>query len=239
MNDYITRKSEIYARAQQGMLRVLKSHGKDASGSTTSWTRPTTRNYEWYDPWSRYHGHGTGSQGSGHGEDEEAPGADGQDQEERNDSDAGQDEEWQSVRSWRWSNSAWNWRGSSQSEWWSNSQRTTSWETPQVAAWKEEAPSFFLTSSRAGIFLQDANLETAERNMIVSSLKHDFTYDCVAQELRAQWSDEDLKRKDMQTRGSGWWVDETPDDREDEGEGLAWLAQAPKDFNDEGLLWPW
>ena len=73
MNDYITRKSEIYARAQQGMLRVL---GKDASGSTTSWTRPTTTNYEWHDPWSRYHGHGTGSQGSGQatpGDVEETP----------------------------------------------------------------------------------------------------------------------------------------------------------------------
>ena len=220
------------------MLRVLKSHGKDASGSTTSWTRPTTRNYEWHDPWSRYHGHGTGSQGSGQatpGDVEETPGAEGQDTEERNESDAGQDEDWQSMRSWRWNNSAWNWHGSSQSEWWSNSHRTTSWETPQIAAWKEEAPELLPDFVQGWYLLQDANLETAERNMIVSSLKHDFTYDRVAQELRAQWSDEDLKRRDMQTRGSGWWVDETPDDREDEEEDLAWLAQASKDFNDEGL----
>lgn len=49
MNDYITRKSEIYARAQQGMLRVLKSHGKDQRRLCRSinWS-PLCRSISWF-----------------------------------------------------------------------------------------------------------------------------------------------------------------------------------------------
>ncbi len=238
MNDYITRKSEIYARAQQGMLRVLKVHGKKPSNDTTPWTRSSTRSYEQPDPWSRYHGRPAVSQatgGSQRGDEGEVPGEEQQEPEEPAGSEAGGEDDWHSVWSWRWDSATWDWRGSSQSDWWNSSQRTSSWETPQVAAWKNEAPELLPDFVQGWYLLQDANLETAERNMIVSALKHEFTFDRVAQELRAQWSDEDLKRRDMQSRGSGYWIDETNDDQGEDGEDLAWLAQASQDFNDEGL----
>ena len=50
MNEYITRKSETYARACQGLFRVMKTHGSSNVGSTSTSSRWSTSN----DPWSRY-----------------------------------------------------------------------------------------------------------------------------------------------------------------------------------------
>ena len=44
--------------------------------------------------------------------------------------------------------------------------------------------------------------------MILAALKQDFSFDRVAQELRNQWPDEDLRRRDLNNRQSGWWVEE-------------------------------
>ena len=49
--------------------------------------------------------------------------------------------------------------------------------------------------------LQDAGLDTSE-NMVMAELKNNFATQRVAQELRNQWSDEDFRRKDQNTRGS-------------------------------------
>lgn len=52
MNEYITRKSEIYARACQGLLRVLKSQGRSRPwSSTTSFRWGSSRG-----AWDRYQG---------------------------------------------------------------------------------------------------------------------------------------------------------------------------------------
>ena len=47
--------------------------------------------------------------------------------------------------------------------------------------------------------------------MILASIKQDFSFHRVAQELRNQWSDEDLKRRDQSGRQSSWWIDDQPE----------------------------
>eukprot|EP00435_Cladocopium_sp_Y103_P016753 s3825_g4.t1 len=66
--------------------------------------------------------------------------------------------------------------------------------------------------------LQDAGLETAERNLVLAALKNDFSVLRVAQELRNQWGDEDLRRRDMSQRGAAWVVSEQPSDEEATGD---------------------
>ena len=78
--------------------------------------------------------------------------------------------------------------------------------------------------------LYDSNLDPNERNVILAALKEDYSFFRVAQELRNQWSDEDLKKRDQASRGAGWWVDE-PEDEE------AWSAEPDlnlADYNEEG-----
>eukprot|EP00435_Cladocopium_sp_Y103_P069442 s548_g33.t1 len=57
------------------------------------------------------------------------------------------------------------------------------------------------------LLLQDSGLETAERNNILSALKGNFSLSRVAQELRNQWQDEDIKKRDGGGRGAAWSAD--------------------------------
>jgi hypothetical protein len=41
--------------------------------------------------------------------------------------------------------------------------------------------------------LQDAGLEVHERNLVMTALKNDFSFERVAQELRNQWPEHELK----------------------------------------------
>lgn len=76
--------------------------------------------------------------------------------------------------------------------------------------------------------LQDAGLEPQERIMVMSALKDNFHVDRVSQELRNQWSDEDLRRKDQSGRGSAWSAE--PQEEDD-----PWL-QGDKSSPDLSLL---
>ena len=80
-------------------------------------------------------------------------------------------------------------------------------------------PSDFLPSFVQGWFLlQDSGLEPGEKNMILAALKDNFSVDRVAQELRNQWADDDIRKRDLHgPRGSAYWMGEDPDD-DDAGE---------------------
>ena len=47
MNEYITRKTETYTRAQQAVGRVLKAYGEDTTRWTSSSTRFSSRTNTW------------------------------------------------------------------------------------------------------------------------------------------------------------------------------------------------
>ena len=81
--------------------------------------------------------------------------------------------------------------------------------------------------------LNDASLDTQERNMVLAAVKEDFSLQRIAQELRAQWSDDDLRRRDQAGRGSGWWMDEADVAEEEQPEDEAWWASA--NLTEEGM----
>ena len=85
----------------------------------------------------------------------------------------------------------------------------TSWHTdfetkPRVQLLPDFVQGWFL--------LQDAGLDTNEKNMIQSALKNDYRFHRVAQELRCQWNDEDLRKRDQGGRATAWTVEEEDHD---------------------------
>ena len=125
MNEYITRKSETYARACQGLLRVMKSQGTMPAGPSMASSRWSTAS----DPWSRYQAPdplgsqaGDGNQGDG----EEQGGTTS----EAGVTDASGQWDWWSSSQWQSSG----WKSS-----WPQSQWHDSWS--EEASWVQEAPS--------------------------------------------------------------------------------------------------
>ena len=66
------------------------------------------------------------------------------------------------------------------------------------------------------LLLQDAGLEVNERNMILAAIKGDFRLERVAQELRNQWNDDDLRRRDQHGRGTACVTKDEESPAEDE-----------------------
>ena len=227
MNEYVTRKSELYARARQGLHRVMSHYEKKKPAwekSYGGYSRPGST-----DPWANYR-RTPSLAGSQNLSAEEI-----QDDREalaRPDDQAEATEDATEERSSTGpgpSGDSW-----SYPDWWSNDWWSTSWTPSENADWNVEAPELLPEYVQGWYLLFDSGLDTNERNMIVAALKGDFTVTRVAQELRSQWTDEDLRRRDAANRHSSWWVDEN-EEAESEDYDTAWVAQAHRNFNDEGL----
>eukprot|EP00435_Cladocopium_sp_Y103_P019595 s2606_g4.t1 len=225
MNEYVTRKTELYARARQGLHRVMSHYEKKKPAwekGYSGFSRPVST-----DPWATYSRTNSqaGSQRTG-GEDFQdahdplAPSSDRATEE-----DDGNQSSLDPGQSWdEWGHRDW-W----QSNWWQSQ-----WTPSEDAEWHVEAPELLPEYVQGWYLLFDSGLDTNERNMVIAAVKGDFTMARVAQELRSQWTDDDLRRRDANNRQSSWWVDEN-DDAGSEDYDTAWVAQAQKDLNDEGL----
>ena len=223
MNEYITKKTESYSRARQSLARVSQRYEKPG-GSTWSSRSSAVGHDAWrhYGPSNTSWGSWTPAASQGEAasearapveEAEERDGADG----DRSDHD--DHESWAGD----WYHDPWG-----PSSWWSSS-----WSGGgEEEAWSVDTSSDLLPDYVQGWFLlHDANLSNTERNMILAATKGDYGLQRIAQELRNQWSDEDLRRRD-QSHGSGWWVG---DDDYEVSEDLADSAwSSTEDLNDEG-----
>ena len=125
---------------------------------------------------------------------------------------------WQSGRS--------DWR---QDSWWSTTDRSDDCRLPGPV--QELLPDFV----QGWLLLQDAGLETSEKNMVTAALKNDYSVSRVAQELRNQWVDDDLRRHDQAGRMSGWMTydDVEADSHLEEGPDMAFLSDSG--ITEEGL----
>ena len=79
-----------------------------------------------------------------------------------------------------------------------------------VNTWIEESVDLLPSFVQGWFLLQDAGLEAHERNMVMTALKNDFSVERVAQELRNQWPDHNLRHRDQGTRGSAWAAEDVP-----------------------------
>lgn len=226
MNEYVTRKSEIYARARQGLDRVLKQYGRKLGSRSSSMAQSgTTRqdpwqSYQWRQPWRV-------PEESTEEEFQEARDPLPEEGESSQDGDAPRaasqaDTDWWST-SWTQDHG-----------WWSGSWHSSSWPTSQDADWVHEAPELLPDFVQGWYLLYDAGLSTNERNLVAASLKQDFAFDRVAQELRNQWPDEDLKKRDLGHHGSGMWMDHDEIDDDDLSYYEDSKAYSLDQYNDEG-----
>lgn len=147
------------------------------------------------------------------------------------------DDEPDPWRDWHRDQDAWSWSGYGSQwqrgwDWWQRD-RGSSWWTPTQppSATPISEPEILPDMIQGWYLLIDANLNTQERNMILASVKEDFRYERIAQELKTQWSDEDLRQRDQATRHSSLWVDDE-DDIDSEDYQDAWSSV--EGLNEEG-----
>ena len=191
MNSYIVRKVELYARAKQALSRVQKhyapGHERRERGQ---WQNHAQRHSWWEDA--------TTEQATEPDDEDEPDDSEYYEAQESNDGHSGQ-----------WNNSNWgDWRG------W---QGSSSWGTSTNADWVEQTQELLPEFLQGWYLLADANLESHERNMIQTAVRNNYTLDRIAQELRSQWPEEDLQRRDNQHRQSGYWQEDLQEDSEEDG----------------------
>ncbi|OLQ11583.1 hypothetical protein AK812_SmicGene4618 [Symbiodinium microadriaticum] len=204
MNDYITRKTEAYMRASQALKRVQPHYEKEryppyvpdpgsrrGSGDQSSWG------------WSRQWTPAT-QEDSGHRDgDRDDDGQDGGATETSTRATTTQEDNdsWGRWHPNRWNTwNGWSWGHQWGGHWgyhdWSSHSSTTS--TTSTSSSVELLPQFI----QGWYLLADANLDAGERNVVMTALNGSFDPQRVAQELRNQFSEADVKKRDSQKRYS-------------------------------------
>ena len=93
------------------------------------------------------------------------------------------------------------------------------------AAWKSAAPELLPDFLQGWYLLVDSGLDSQEKNMIQTAVNGDFSVERVAQELRTQWPDDELRRRDQGGRHAGYWARSTEEDQGmSEEEETSWTA---------------
>ena len=91
-----------------------------------------------------------------------------------------------------------------QSSWWTPSASQYS-SNHQMDTWLssgELLPDFL----QGWYLLMDANLDSQERNMIQTAVQGDFSLSRISQELRNQWPEDDLKKRDgSNVKATSYW----------------------------------
>ncbi|CAE7036286.1 RE1, partial [Symbiodinium sp. CCMP2456] len=242
MGSYISRKCELYIRAQQAMSRVQPHH------DTAAQTRWASRgNYGYSDYGGTYSRRSSLDSHVSDGDTEAdtvdtqaaaptaTPAATG--------ANAGHDED----HAWNpnggdWARSQWGWQGW---DW------NTSWAEYPYGAWtwprttrdeRTTLPELVPEFVQAWFLLQDAGLEQSEKNLVLTAIKGEMDLQKMAQELRTQFPEPELKRRDSHRRqhhGLMGMPTEEDDGGDDEGEAGHDLAfEAEEELTDEGYaLW--
>ena len=235
MNDYITRKCEVYLRACQALQRVTPHHGTKGTSTTSPPTAPSDSRRSSWD--SR----GTGMPESGADVQAAAPVTapigNNEDGDEPYHEDDDEPPQWR-RETW-WSSTPWWYQGYGgyHNQWygsweWSPPARhtSTSDERPPVP---ELLPDFV----QGWYLLQDSGLEPGEKNMIMAALGGDFSLQRVAQELRNQWSGQETRRRDTSGRHSGYWGETALNETETEAHDDTELEPDMEMDEDEQAMW--
>ena len=54
----------------------------------------------------------------------------------------------------------------------------------------------------------DSGLDSQERNMVQTAVRGNFSLQKIAHELRAQWPEDELKRRDQQLKQNSFWQED-------------------------------
>ena len=243
MSDYVTRKCEMYLRAQQALQRVKPHHGgTDGDNMATEEPYGSYRHRGRRSSWDS-----TATQTSSATNDSNpaAPVAASAATEELDEETEDHEDDWYAYsRPWwnddsRWWNTwdAWGyWNQGSSASWWKGYyggwKSTGGHGTTAVRPMVEILPDFV----QAWYMLQDSGLDVHDRNMIQTAVGQELTLQRVSQELRTQWPDHELKRKDQSRRHTGYWgEDQAASDQEDSGDQYDRSYWMEHGMNEEGL----
>ena len=243
VNDYVTRKCEAYVRAQQSLQRVMKDRKDEATALSRE--SAATSLTAWH-PWSRSEGRRASWDSTNSSAGVDGATADTENRETSSqaaaptattaDDGAGdnpaQEESWWRPSHWwqggynsSFQGASWNWNSSWYSE-------------PAWAAWsvaKEEkspAPELIPSFLQGWFLLQDSGLNIQERNTVQTALRGDYDLQRVAAELRAQWPESELAKRDRNGRGASYMGEAV--DLEEDLEAYE-ADYDPEDLRDEGM----
>ena len=213
MNDYVTRKFEAYFRASQALKRVAPHYEGESTAPATEalfWSRRSSvDSRSWYQSGpSETDSGGNRGPGTTEASTEEPPStAPG--------TEAAQwdDVAWQTWNSrWNsWSTWTWQWHGARSNWEWPSSVSSTSSSHEGPGRQTELLPPFI----QGWYLLTDAGLGHGERNLVMTALGGDFSPQRVAQELRNQFPESEVRRRDQGRRFQGFLGDIPEDSDED------------------------
>ncbi|OLP94111.1 hypothetical protein AK812_SmicGene23906 [Symbiodinium microadriaticum] len=219
MNDYVTRKTEAYMRASQALKRVQPHYERGAQPHSQGDDQPRPRrgsddNSSW--GWSR--------QWTPANEADEPSG--GVEETTEASTEASTTAAATGTSEHPWTTTWWSsWDTRPQQAWgsqwgyqwnqWNNHWDRGSWGSSSTtsrsydgAATVELLPQFI----QGWYLLVDANLDSNERNLVMTALGGNFDPLCVAQELRNQFSESDVRRRDGARRFQSYIGDTLDDD---------------------------
>ena len=194
MNQYITRKLELYHRARQALSGV-QGHYEHASQQREhqwqGWSWHSNSRW-WYDAQQEATSDAERSDAvtARESDDEEPANSQGQATQRTRTRSHGQG------------------RGSGYWQWQSNHSGISSYDAHDDEPWKLHTAELLPEFLQGWYLMIDAGLDSTARNMIQTALKDDYSVLRVSQELRQQWPDDDLKKFDQQNRGSAYMQDE-------------------------------
>ena len=216
MNEYITRKTEAYGRAKQAYGRVEEEHhGRSQRHEGQRRQTPSQSRWDWQ---SQRSGRDLPSQEG------EAQSVDRQTQEE--------EEQWYDALHEDDENWDYNWWGSQAS-----SRGRSQWGHQEEEAWAVETQELLPDFVQGWYLLQDATLGSNEKNVVMTALQGNYQLNRVAQELRNQWPEEELRKYDQGSKQQGLWHDNADDKDDDEIEELYYNHEdlVSSGMNAEGL----
>ena len=199
MGEYITRKCELYVRAQQAMHRVKPHHDRSEIRSSGDWLGVWPGHSRRSSTDSRTSVDGGPEAGTTEEPQAAAPTANPAPSSATSEGQGSTTGTAQySGRTW----SEWTWQGSGSSWNWSY-QHPWSWQSGQWSGqgyYAEDSnpplPELVPEFVQAWLLLQDAGLEAHEKNTVIVATQGEMTLQRVAQELRNQFADVDLKKRD-------------------------------------------
>ncbi|CAE7185626.1 unnamed protein product [Symbiodinium microadriaticum] len=218
INDYVTRKNEIYLRAQQAMARVQPVYQEPVSRT------PATTWANWGSRRSSYD-----SQATADDDDAVAP------------STEATTTATTATREDPWWQSSWSWNGSYYSEpTWNEWGSSWSWRRPE--SWNESGysrappklPELLPDFVQGWMLLQDAGLDNTEKSLVQATIGENYTMKSVTQALRTYFSDAELRKRDHGRRQHGFLGDYANDEEDDEGEAQDLNFVANEMLTDEG-----
>ena len=242
INSYVSRKMEIYLRAQQAMKRLQPVHGNKEEtprkSPTWDWSWYSA-NYSYPGPWwQNYNSSRTPWTREQQARDPITGRED--DEDDEGETQTGRRESWQSETTWGgsdWSGGrtwdSWSWHS------WSG--RAGGADYTSGHAERERLPELLPDFVQGWILLQDSNLEAGERNLVITAAAGDYSTARITRELRSQFPDAEIRRRDASRKhqqsylGSANEEDDLGTDDEGAGE-MSFVAE--EELTEEGMaLW--